>query len=176
MGKDARRSGAEPESRQITFSYTIHAFGPAPGERARGQQWTHIALQVGDYVWEQPWRGKGVLYSARPYFTEMLSHARMWGNFEVVIENEEIPFMTLMTLAKTIANRKGQPLRNWLRRKHLWPWPAWNEAGPVILMLDACGWKIKEETPDGLIKALVTAAETGERLGACEQDPIEGHK
>jgi hypothetical protein len=180
MGKMYRRSGQSPESTHPSFSFILHAFGPAPGEkpwwaRLTGQRWTHMALQVGDYIWHQPFRGEGSLYEARPYLAQYLAVPRYWSNIHIDIEDDDVPFDMLMAASKAIAKRKGQPIRSILRYCHLWPWPAWNCIGPARYMLSVVGIDTKKETPDGVVEEIFAAIQTASRLGACEQDSGEGH-
>jgi hypothetical protein len=173
MGKIYRRSGVTPETTHSAFGFILHAFGPAPNERPlwaklTRQKWTHMALQVGDYVWSQPFRGRGALYEARPYLAQMLSMPRYWSNIH--IETDELPFDRLMITARKIHDLKAQPIRTVLRYLRIWPWPAWNCIGPARLMLAEAGIQTKEETPDGLIEEIFSAIETARQVGACEQD------
>lgn len=178
MDNLSQRSGVSPDSAYPTFSFVIHGFGPGPGERplwARmGQKVTHMVIQVGDYVWSQPFRGKGELYEARPYLSHMLSVPRWWTNVHVELTGENAPFDVLMGASQAIAKRKGQPIRSILRHRRLWPRPAWNCTGPARYLLNAIGIEIQEETPDGVIAEIFAAIQAAPGMGACEQDTDQG--
>ncbi len=179
MGKMSQRSGVTPETTHSAFSFIVHAFGPAPNEKPlwailTRQRYTHMALQVGDYIWHQPFRGKGSLYEARPYLGKYLAVPRYWSNIHIELPSGEVPFDVLMAAAKGIYRRKGQPVRSVLRHLHLWPWPAWNCIGPARYMLSTVGIETTKEMPDGVVAEIFTAIQTAQRVGACEQDTDQG--
>lgn len=176
MGKRDRLSGLTPESTHPVFAFTIHCFGAAAGMTPwwavrAGLTYTHMVIQVGDHIWDQPIRGHGKLYLAREWLSEALQYPRLWANFDIesLDGDNDFDWVGMLRASDTMTKTKSQPLRTVLRHLHLWPRRAWNCTGPTILVLRNMGMEIKGETPDAIIREIVEAAGQP-KLAHSEQD------
>jgi hypothetical protein len=135
--------------------------------------YTHMVVQVNDFIWDQPIRGKGSLYRAKDWLREALSFRRRWCNMEIeaIEEDNDFSWVGMVKASDTMSRAKGQPIRTVLRYMGLWPKRAWNCTGPAILMLRNMGMEVKGETPDDILKEILSAAEGSSSMANCEQDP-----
>jgi hypothetical protein len=81
MAKRDSRSGEPPQSSQSAFDFKIHVLGPVAGgtpwwARRAKLRYTHMVIQVDNYIWDQPIRGIGKLYHASEWLTHALASTR----------------------------------------------------------------------------------------------------
>lgn len=151
-------SGYKPDSGDtIPIGFTIHFLGPDPkrtpwwARRAR-MGWTHVALQIGNRLWDQPFRGRGKCYMADAWLAEKRPHRPWLGiDMEVRFEYTGRVFKAL----RRIERCKSQPIRSILRYLGLWPRPAWNCVSPIVEFLRASGSQIEANTPDDLFRCFM---------------------
>jgi hypothetical protein len=121
--------------------------------------WSHITMSIGGMMWDQPFRGIGKCYDAKAFLEAAMIGGREIKQIVCSIGNHDPKL--LYDVFRQIEERRGQPVRSFLRAMGLWQWPAWNCTSPVRLVLNSLGVNVTGETPDAIQHELAAVARPG---------------
>lgn len=136
----------------------VIGLAPRPGKtpwwvRRAGLKYSHIVLRIGEWVWSQPWNGRGRCVSVEQYLREA-GPDRQYVEVQILVGNHDPD--AFAWACDAVAGRKSQRIRTVLRHLRLWPRPVWNCTTPVRYFLTALGLPVYGESPDAIIEELTT--------------------
>ena len=157
MGPD-RKSGQMPDNSLKTgLSIVLHAFGPAEGAtpwwvRRSGLYFTHITIEIGGYVLDQPRWGHPSCHEVLPFLQEKAAQGkRIYYRMEFTVWTD-IPASAIEEACRYSEAQRSNGFTTALRWLRLWPWPVWNCCSPSKRILKEIGVELRGETPDAIIE------------------------